>query len=120
MIELKVAFVTHENFEELFSLIEKTLLENRQALIFIQNQIYLDLCEKAHVGTNDDGRCKFYITGDHILIETFSSFPIVALASFTIDCGDYKQLVDFRSSRIRYYMHDNIGFQSWLLIQYKT
>ena len=43
MIAIKVAFVTPENFEELFSLIEKTLLENRQTLVFIENQIYLDL-----------------------------------------------------------------------------
>lgn len=123
MNAIKVAYVTHENFEELFSLIEKTLLDNRQTLVFIESQIYFDLCEKAHLGENNDGSCKFYIAGEHILIETFSPSPIVSLASFTNDCGDFKQLVDFRSSKIRYYMRDmdtNIGFQPWLLIQYKA
>lgn len=123
MIAIKVAFVTPENFEELFSLIEKTLLENRQTLVFIENQIYLDLCKKADLGANSDCNYKFYSAGEHILIETLSSTPLVVLASFTNDCGDFKQLVDFRSSKIRYYMRDmdnNIGFQPWLLIQYKT
>ena len=123
MIAIKVAYVTHENFEELFSLIEKTLLENRKILVFIKNDIYLDLSEKANVGANDDGSYKFYVAGENFFIETFSSSPIVALASFTIDCGDFKQLVEFRSPKIRYSIRDmayNIGFQTWLLIQYKT
>ncbi len=120
MIAVKTAFVASKNFEELFSLIEKTLLDDPKTLIFIHNQIYFELCESAYLGANDDGSCKFYIAGECILIETFSSSPIIALASFTEDCGDFKQLVTFRSPKIRYHMHDDIGFQRWLLIQYKT
>lgn len=128
IIKIREAFVTHENFEELFSLIEKTLLGDRNALIFIQNQIYHDLCEKAYVGANDDGSYKFTIVGNYILIETFSSSQTFALASFTDDLsfnvddrGDFKQLEEFRSPKIRYGMHGvKIGFKTCLFIQYKT
>ena len=120
MIAVKEAFVTPGNFEELLSLIEETLLENRKTLVFIENQIYSDLCEKANIGISDDGNCKFHYVGERILIETSSS-SITALVSFNNDCGDFKQLVVFRSTKIHYYMRDvdtSIVLR-WLLIHYK-
>lgn len=119
MKAVKIAFVTHENFEELISLIEKTLLDNPHTLIFIHNQIYFDLCKKVHLGTDGDS-CKFYPIGENILIETLYPSSIVAIVNLSIDCGDFRRLVKFRSPKIRYHMHDEIGFQRWLLIQYKT
>ena len=129
-MKVQEAFVTLEKSEEIFSIIEKNLLDEPNTQVFIENQIYENLCRtiyKSHVYSGENyGRCDHYY-------QTFTSgeeqFLRLAkdgyyahsdtLASFVSNCKGYKQLVQFRSSRIKYYKHYYVGFQQLLLIHYK-
>lgn len=128
-MKVQEVFVTPENREEIFSIIERNLLAEPNTQVFIENQIYSDLCcyEKNVYAGENMMRCEHYhqtfTSGEETFLRLFENgyfSATVAIASFVSNCEGYKQLVQFESQKIKYYRHYYVGFQQLLLIHYKT
>lgn len=130
------AYVTNKNLTDMFRIIEKTLSENQNTQVFIDNEIYEKLHglsgAEYHVFSPNMPKTWHYnvdndnFGGEEWLVLTTGNTDDDAIfsASFIKNCKGYYQLVEFKSYNSKNYPRDNYthyltGFENLLLIHLK-
>ena len=130
-MEIIKAFVTREKLVEVFSIIDKELSAEPNTQVYIENNIYYSLrklgykhniysynfMKGSHYDKSEDG---FGIEEWIGLSDGCYLDKVIAKASFVSNCSEYKQLVQFDSSKVKDYKHFLTGFKKLLLIQFEN
>ena len=130
-MKIKQAFVTRENPAEIFSIIEKELSQKPDTQVFIDNEIYEELCRN---GSDYNVYSPNYVKRFHYqhdvdnfggeewlaLSEGCYFDKVIARGSFISNCNKYMQLVEFHSSKVKEYIHYCSGFKQLLLIHFES
>ncbi len=117
-----------KDFAKIFSIIEKTLTEEPNTQIFVDDKIYNELhknglnykvyhhnySQKGNYGEFDG--CSFTLEEWLSLHEEQYFSKKIASASFVSNCKGYKQVVRFNSKQIEGYLNFIAGFKQLLLI----
>ena len=128
-MEIKQVLVTREKPEEIFSVIEKELLENAETQVFVETEVY-DVLRwhgtEHHVYYHNLEKCYHYydddgVGGEDWIVLTKGCYhdDCIACGSFIANTTDYMQLVEFHSPQIEQYTHYLTGFKCLLLVAFK-
>ena len=118
-MEVKQAYVTKKNFEEIFSIIEEALISQPNTQVFVDRKLYNQMCAKLYSPNVLDDEF-FYGEDIRKWFEYFNNENKVSyLTSFVSSTREYVQLVSFQSKKVRDYTHYFKGFKSLLLILVK-
>ena len=128
-MKVKEVFVTRENPTEIFSVIERELLERPNTQVFVDVKVYEELkWNQSNVSSQNYGNGFHYYqdredgSGGPTWLELCKSkFPYkgIARGSFISNCKGYMQLVEFHSAKVEEYIHYLTGFNQLLLIKFK-
>lgn len=134
-MNVKEVYVTREKLADIFGIIESVLSTRPNTQVFVDNKIYEELLKNGlnyHVSPHN------YMKTGHYSYNHENSFggekwleltdgPMyrrgsqkIASASFIDNTKEYMQLVEFRSSKVKSYVHYLAGFKQLLLILLKT
>lgn len=129
-MNVKEAYISIGNEEEIFCIIAETLKGNLNTQVYVATEVFGELDRNghnhhvfktnyyktfhySHDGDNFGGETWYQLTAGNAFSET------IARASFISNCQGYGQLVQYVGEGIKEYTHYISGFEQLLLIYYK-